>query len=88
VLERWLATSVTSQTLDWFIYTIDFIYAMMIAGIIFSSLHFKSNSKFFKPMIYMVSTVFGIFMIIVTGVLVVDIVRGLTTNSTCSHFSS
>ena len=60
----------------------DFIYVMMLCGIIFFSIHFKNGSKYYKPFIYGVSTVFGIFMIIVMGVLLVDIIRGLVTGST------
>lgn len=60
----------------------DFIYVMMLSGVIFFSIHFKNGSPYFKPFIYGVSTVFGIFMLIVMAVLFVDIVRGLVSGST------
>ena len=84
VLTRWLATTVSSSVLDYFVFTVDFIYVMMISGIIFYSLHFKNNFKEFKAKIYLVSTVFGIFMLVVMGILLVDIVKGLISNSTCT----
>ena len=81
VLTIWLSNAVSTNVLDFFVLTMDFIYVMMLSGVIFFSLHFKNNSKYFKPFIYGVSTVFGIFMLIVMAVLFVDIVRGLVTNS-------
>jgi len=45
VLSRWLASAVTADVLDFFVYTIDFIYVMMISSIVFYSLHFKNNVK-------------------------------------------
>ena len=60
----------------------DFLYALLMMGVIFNSLHFKNGDKFFKPLIYIVSSLFGLFMLIIMGVLFVDIVRGLMTNST------
>jgi len=64
----------------------DFIYVLMIAGIIFYSLHFKAGSSYFIPLIYTVSTIFGIFMLIIMGVLAVDIIRGLIDNSSCNLY--
>ena len=85
VLAVWLSSTVNPTVLDFFVLTIDFIYVLMLSGIIFFSLHFKNSNKYFKPIIYTVSTVFGLFMIIVMGVLLVDVVRGLLTNSTRTH---
>lgn len=82
VLQKYLASTVSSAVLDFFTLTMDFIYVMMLLGIIFFSIHFKNGSKYFKPFIYGVSTVFGIFMIIVMGVLLVDIIRGLVSGTT------
>lgn len=79
VLERWINAS--PETLDFFVYTIDFIHVLLIATVVFYSLHFKNNHKFFKPMIYFTSTIFGIFMLIVMGVLGTDIIRGLISGS-------
>ena len=85
VLERYLGKTVSANVLDFFVFTMDFIYVMMIAGVVFYSLHFKSNNKYFVPLIYTVSTVFGIFMFIIMGVLAVDIIRGLVNGSACKQ---
>lgn len=60
----------------------DFIYVMLIGSVVFFSLHLKSNDKQFKPYIYAVSTLFGLFMACVFGVLIVDVIRGLINNDT------
>lgn len=60
----------------------DFIYVMLIGSIIFFSLHLKSADSKFKPYIYAVSTILGIFMLCVMGVLLVDVFRGLINNDT------
>jgi branched-subunit amino acid permease len=88
VLQRWLAGTVSSGVLDWFVYTVDFLYAMMFGTIIFYSLHFKNSTKHFKQYIYVISTVLGILMIIVMGVLLVDVIRGLIDGSTCTSSST
>lgn len=77
VLERFLGNTVGPRALDYFVYAMDFIYALMVSGIVFYSLHFKNNSKYFIPLIYTVSTVLGIFIWIIMLVLLVDIIRGL-----------
>ena len=86
VLSRWLASAVSATVLDFFVYTMDFVYVMMIASIFFYSLHFKNSAKQFKSKIYLVSTLLGIFMMIIMGVLMVDIVRGLISNSSCTYY--
>ena len=73
------------QILDFFVYTMDFILAMLIMAVVFSSLHFKNNSLHFKKIAYISSTLFGLFMLIVMGVLLVDIIRGLVSGSTCKY---
>ena len=62
----------------------DLILALLIITIVFYSLHFKNNNQNFKSIAYAASTLFGWFMLVVMGVLLVDIVRGLTQGSTCN----
>lgn len=53
---------------------------MLVGSIIFFSLHLTNNNKKFKPYIYAVSTIFGIFAIAVFSILAVDVIRGLIDN--------
>ena len=69
-----------SEFYNSFVYTVDFIYVMLVGSIIFYSLHLTNNNKKFKPYIYAVSTLLGIFSVIVFLVLLVDIIRGLVDN--------
>lgn len=62
----------------------DFIYVILITSVVFFSLHLTNNNKKFKPYLYIVSTLFGIFSIIVFAVLAVDVIRGLVDNSACT----
>ena len=74
------------QVLDFFVFTMDFIHVLLIGSVVFLSINFKNNSQYFKPMIYVASTLFGIFMLIVMGVLLTDVIRGLIQGSTCNYF--
>ena len=76
-----------SQFFNSFVYTIDFIYVLLIMTIVFFSLHLTNRHKKFMPYIYGISTLFGLFMVCVFLVLTVDIFRGLLNNDTCNHFS-
>jgi len=49
------------------------------------SLHLKNSNKFFKPLIYIVANVFGLLIYFVVAVVLVDIIRGLLTNSECKN---
>ena len=70
--------------LNSFVYTMDFIYISLIMAIVFYSLHLTNNNKRFKAYIYGISTLFGLFMICVFLVLIVDVFRGLINNDTCN----
>jgi hypothetical protein len=63
----------------------DFIYVMLVGSVIFFSLHLTNSNPKFKPYIYAVSTLFGLFSIAVFGVLVVDVFRGLIDRTACNH---
>ena len=58
-----------------FVYTMDFFYVMLIGTITFFSINFGHNEKRFRPYIYAVSTIFGIFQFIVVIVLAADLIR-------------
>jgi len=60
-----------------FVYTMDFIYVILIMSIVFFSLHLTNGNKKYKPYLYVVSTLIGIFSIVVFVVLAVDVIRGL-----------
>ena len=73
-----------SQFYNAFVFTMDFIYVLLIMTIIFMSLHLNHKHKRFIPYVYGISTLFGIFMACVFIVLVVDIFRGLISQETCN----
>jgi hypothetical protein len=72
-----------SPVLMSFVYLMDFIYVMLVGSIIYYSLHLTNGNKHFKPYIYAISTLFGLFAIAVFAVLAVDVLRGLIDNSQC-----
>ncbi len=74
----------TNQFYNSFVFTIDFIYVLLIMTIVFLSLHLNNKQKKFIPYIYGISTIFGLFMICVFLVLVVDIFRGLFNGTSCN----
>jgi cellulose synthase/poly-beta-1,6-N-acetylglucosamine synthase-like glycosyltransferase len=67
-----------AQMLNFFVYTIDLLYALLLGTIIYYSLNTTSNQAIYKPYIYLVSTVLGLMAIAVLIVFLVDIIRGLT----------
>lgn len=62
----------------------DFIYVMLLLLLVIYTLHLAKNEKSFMTYIYTVSTLLGIFMIVVVSVFTVDIVRGLIFDETCT----
>ena len=76
----------SSQFYNAFVYTMDFIYVLLIMTIVFMSLHLTNRHKRFVPYIYGVSTLFGLFMVCVFAVLAVDIFRGLINNDSCTFY--
>jgi hypothetical protein len=76
----------SSQVYNAFVFTMDFIYVLLITTIIFLSLHLNHKHKRFIPYIYGISTLFGLFMACVFLVLIVDIFRGLIDNSACNRY--
>ena len=74
----------SSQFYNAFVFTIDFIYVLLIMTIVFFSLHLNNKDKKFIPYIYGISTIFGLFMVCVFLVLIVDIFRGLFDDTSCN----
>jgi|JI6StandDraft_1071083.scaffolds.fasta_scaffold179460_1 hypothetical protein len=80
VLQGIVENPSTSEVYNAFVYTMDFLYVLLILTIIFFSLHMRGNHERFKPYLYAISTILGLFMFGVMITLTVDIVRGLTNN--------
>lgn len=78
-------TNNQSQLYNSFVFTMDFIYVLLIMTVVFYSLHLTNNHPRFRRYIYGISTLFGLFMVVVFAVLAVDIVRGLINNSDCNY---
>jgi hypothetical protein len=74
-----------SPTLHNFVYFMDFVYVMLVGSILYYSLYLTNGNKHFKPYIYAISTLFGLFAISVFVVLAVDVFRGLIDNSQCIY---
>jgi uncharacterized membrane protein YkgB len=62
----------------------NFIYVMLIGGLVFYSLTLTNKNKKFASFVYGVSTILGILSVIVFTVLLVDLIRGLPGNSSCT----
>lgn len=75
-----------SQLLNFFVYTVDLIYALLLGVIIFFSLTTPSNRPIFKPYIYFVSTVLGWLAISVFVLYLVDVIRGLSNGTLCNLY--
>lgn len=84
VLEGVVSNPNSSQFYNGFVYTIDFIYVILICSIVFFSLHLTNGNKKYKPYLYAISTIFGIFSLIVFVVLLVDVIRGIVDNAACN----
>lgn len=79
-----VADANNSPALMSFVYLVDFIYVMLLGAVVYYSLHLTHASRHFKPYIYAVSTLFGLFSIAVFLVLAVDVFRGLLDDSQCT----
>jgi hypothetical protein len=63
----------------------DYIYVFFVLSLIYCSLNLTYNNKRFKQLIYIGTTVMGIFSIIVTIVLIHDLVKsGIDGSVTCT----
>jgi hypothetical protein len=62
----------------------NFVYVVLWLGFILYSIHMNNKNKQFITYIYGTSTVMGIFSLVVTIVLAVDIVRGLIGDTSCN----
>ena len=57
---------------------------MLVLSLIFLSMHLTNSNKRYKPYIYAISTLFGLFGIAVFLVLTIDVVRGLADSEQCN----
>lgn len=83
-LEHFLKDVISGDALNAFVDIVDFIYIIFVLAIVFYSLHLKSDHQKFKPLVYAISTLLGLFMMVVVLVLLIDTIRGLTDNEACS----
>jgi cellulose synthase/poly-beta-1,6-N-acetylglucosamine synthase-like glycosyltransferase len=78
-------TLLTDKVIPFFINTMDYIYVFFVLSLIYCSLNLTYNNKRFKQLIYIGTTVMGIFSIIVTIVLIHDLVKsGIDGSVTCT----
>lgn len=80
-------TSTTFQTTEFynsFVFVMDFIYVMLMLGLVFKSMHFTHREEKFIPFVYGMSTVMGMFSIAVFLVLLVDMIRGIVDTFACT----
>ena len=67
-----------------FTYLMDLIYFMTFFGLILYSLNMNSHNPKSKPFFYGVSTVYGIFSIIIIVMLLYDVIVGLQNSNASS----
>ena len=61
----------------------DFIYVIMMLGLVLKSIHFTHREEKFIPYVYGMSTVMGLFSIAVFLVLLIDIIVGIVDSIKC-----
>jgi cellulose synthase/poly-beta-1,6-N-acetylglucosamine synthase-like glycosyltransferase len=73
----------TNELYNSFVYVIDFIYILIMLAFVFKSMHFTHRTERFIPFTYIVSTIMGIFSIIVFIVLITDMLNGMIDAAKC-----
>jgi hypothetical protein len=73
----------TTEFYNSFVYVMDFIFIMLMFGLIFKSIHFTHRTEEFISYVYACSTIFGIFATIVFIVLIVDMITGIIDSIKC-----
>lgn len=61
----------------------DFLYIMLMLGLVFKSMHMTHRTERFIPYIYICSTILGMFSIAVFIVLFVDMITGIIDSIQC-----
>ena len=84
LLNQGQVTDVTQSVSRFFTYTINFIYSLFVLGLVIYSMHINTKNKRFLSFIYLISTIFGVFSLIVFIVLLIDLIRGLGGSSECT----
>jgi len=75
----------SSSFLSAFVYTMDFMYVILMGSMIFLSINLAHNNVKFKPYLYFISTVLGLFQVIVFILLAVDLIRSTQNQSSCIY---
>jgi hypothetical protein len=76
----------TTNAIPFFIDTMDFVYALLVLSFLYFSLNLTYNSKRFRSLIYINSTIMGFFSIFVMVMLLHDIISsGINDNGTCNY---
>jgi hypothetical protein len=78
----------TSEFYSSFIYVMDFIYIMLMLAFIFKSMHFTHRTEKFIPFAYIMSTIMGIFSVIVLIVLISDMIQGIIDSYRCYRLAN
>jgi hypothetical protein len=71
----------TSEIFKAFVYTINFVYALLIMGLIYFSINLNNRNDKFVKYVYALSTILGTMSVVMMVILVVDLARGLTQGS-------
>jgi len=53
-------------------------------GVVFFSLHLTNKNPKFVPYIYSISTIYGLFSLMIFAVLIIDVIRGLIGEASCN----
>ena len=77
-------TFATKTVIPFFINSMTYIFVLFVLAMIFFSLNVTYNNKRFRRLIYLSSTIMGIFSVVVTTVLIVDLFRASWDSSTCT----
>ena len=58
-----------------FVYTVMFVYVLLLLSILMKSLYFKSRDNYFYPFAYVASTFLGVTAIIIVLLFFFDVVK-------------
>jgi len=65
---------------------IDFIYALILGGIIFFSLHLTNNNKRYIYYIYLFSSLFGIFALVTFLIFFIDVIKSFAGSDASKYY--
>ena len=64
-----------------FVFTVNFSYVMLILGLVYFSINLNNRNEKFAKYVYAVSNILGTMSVVMMTILIVDLVRGLSQNS-------